>query len=339
MDLQRNRILLGLAVLLSIFGIGYGTISTIRSEGQQTRDSMESLATEVGVKEVAKASATTIEHLSETAEAILGHDMRDDRDSPRNNTGNKSESAPELKTPPASAGDLISDLFKVGRDTAKTLDNTLQDALQLDVATKKRVGFELHQRIIVENGVLDDPKVKRTIDKIAQPFLEQSELKKSNIKFTVLDSPTINAFAHIGGYVYLNKGLIDIHEDDELQFVVGHEIGHIALGHCSNKLTYAVRASEVGGELGGTLAEIAYHAISIGYSQDDELAADRYSFDQLNNKSAAIRSLKKIANAMGDTTTADESESPLEVAFEELDLHFRSHPPTNMRIELLRQRN
>jgi len=42
---------------------------------------------------------------------------------------------------------------------------------------------------------------------------------------------------------------------------------------------------------------------------------------------------------LGETTSAEDSESPLDVAFEELDLHFRTHPKTNLRIELLNKLN
>jgi predicted Zn-dependent protease len=337
MKSQRYRILLGFVFFVTVLGIGYAIISTIRSEGQQTRESMEELATGTGVNEIAKGGVSAMETLNKTAEAVLGGDGQEDDSSLSGKAQSARKSDGDNDLPTASAGDLISGLFQVGRDTAKTLDNTIQDALELDADTRQRIGFEIHQRIIVENGVLNDPQLERSISKIAQPILEQSGLKTNTIKFTVLDSPAINAFAHIGGYVYLNKGLIDIHDDDELQFVVGHEVGHIVLGHCSKKITYAVRAAEVGGDLGGSLAEIAYHAISIGYSQDDEFEADRFSYDRLSKKSAAIGSLKKIANALGETTSAENSESPLDVAFEELDLHFRSHPPTNARIQSLQR--
>ena len=335
MNTQRYRILLGVALFLTVIGLGYGIISTIRFEGQQTRESMERLATGTGVNEVAKAGVSAIETLTGTAKAVLGGNEKENDASPPSKVQTKRQPDDDQKLPTASTGDLISDMFQVGRDTAKTIDNTIQDVLELDAATKRRIGFEIHQRIIVENDVIKDPKIQRSIKTIAQPILEQSGLENKTIKFTVLDSPAINAFAHIGGYVYLNKGLIDIHDDDELQFVVGHEVGHIALGHCSKKFTYAVRAAEVGGELGGSLAELGYYAISIGYSQDDEFEADRFSYDRLSKKSAAIRSLKKISNAMGETETTVNSESPLDVAFEELDLHFRSHPPTNARIQVL----
>jgi len=50
--------------------------------------------------------------------------------------------------------------------------------------------------------------------------------------FTVLDSKDVNAFALPGGFVYVNRGLIE-HTGamDELAGVLGHEIGHIVRRH------------------------------------------------------------------------------------------------------------
>ena len=333
---NRTLVLLCFAGLITLLGIGYAITSTIRSEAKQTRDSMETLAKKPAA-EIAKTAASTFEQMGATADELFGGSMRDEGESKKNGASNATKSDVNSQTTPFSKGVLISDLFKAGRDTARGIDNSVQDALQLDNATKKRIGLELHQRIIIQNGALNDPQVKTKLEKIAKPFLKHSGLKNSDIKFTVLESPEVNAFAHIGGYVYLNKGLMNIQDDDELQFVVGHEIGHIALGHCSKKLTYAVRAAEVAGNLGATFASVAYDAIAIGYSQEDEFEADLFSYNQLDkNKSAAIRSLEKIANAMGDTTEVNQSNSPVTATFNAIDMHFQSHPPTKLRIERLR---
>ncbi len=331
---KRTLVLLALAGFVTLLGIGYAITNAIRSESQQTRDSMEALAREPGAR-IGNTAASTIEQMGIAAGAILSGSVQED-ELPENNVSAANASGDKSEAASLSTGNLISDLFQAGRDTARSIDNSLSDAFQLDDATKKKIGFELYQRIMIEKGVVDDPQVSKRIEAIAQPLLKRCGLGKNQIRFTVLDSPDINAFAHVGGYVYLNKGLINIHDDDELQFVVGHEMAHVVLGHCSKKLTYAARASEIGGDLGGGLASIAYQTVSIVYTQDDEFEADRFSYNQLDkNKSAAIRSLKIIANALGDTGELSEPNSPVATTFAEIDMHFRSHPPTQLRIERL----
>ncbi|MGI9467772.1 MAG: M48 family metalloprotease [Rubripirellula sp.] len=298
---------------------------------------MEALAKEPAAR-IGNTAASTIEQMGIGAGAILSGSVQKDDESAENNVSAANASGDKSQASSLSTGNLISDLFKVGRETAKSIDNSLNDAFQLDAATKKKIGFELYQRIMIEKGVVDDPQVNKRVAAIAQPLLKHCGLEENEIRFTVLDSPEINAFAHVGGYVYLNEGLMNLHDDDELQFIVGHEMAHLVLGHCGKKLTYAARASEIGGDLGGNLASIAYQAVSIGYAQDDEFEADRFSYNQLDeNKSAAIRSLKIIANALGDTDELSESNSPAAATFAEIDMHFRSHPPTQLRIERLKK--
>ncbi|MFM2430183.1 MAG: hypothetical protein RLZZ511_1396 [Cyanobacteriota bacterium] len=59
-------------------------------------------------------------------------------------------------------------------------------------------------------------------------------VKRSNLTymFQVVDDPSINAAATMGGYVYVNKGLINAAANDaELASVIAHELGHIEARH------------------------------------------------------------------------------------------------------------
>ncbi len=57
-------------------------------------------------------------------------------------------------------------------------------------------------------------------------------LKKYDFKFKVLDDKDINALSMPGGYIYVNKGLVDyVQSDDELASVLAHEIAHVSHHH------------------------------------------------------------------------------------------------------------
>ncbi|MCC6484431.1 MAG: M48 family metalloprotease [Armatimonadetes bacterium] len=59
-----------------------------------------------------------------------------------------------------------------------------------------------------------------------------SAVKKFTYTFKVLDDKDVNALSMPGGFVYVNKGLIDyVQSDDELAGVLAHEISHIAHHH------------------------------------------------------------------------------------------------------------
>lgn len=59
-----------------------------------------------------------------------------------------------------------------------------------------------------------------------------SKVKKFTYTFKVLDDKDVNALSMPGGFVYVNKGLVDyVQSDDELAGVLAHEIAHIAHHH------------------------------------------------------------------------------------------------------------
>jgi beta-barrel assembly-enhancing protease len=60
----------------------------------------------------------------------------------------------------------------------------------------------------------------------------KSKLAKFTYTFKIVDDPEVNAFALPGGFVFVNKGLLDyIQSDDELAGILAHEISHVAHHH------------------------------------------------------------------------------------------------------------
>lgn len=60
--------------------------------------------------------------------------------------------------------------------------------------------------------------------------------------FVIVKGQQANAFSVPGGWVYVNEGLLQhAGNEDELANVVGHETGHIVLGHVMNRLRQAQR--------------------------------------------------------------------------------------------------
>lgn len=104
--------------------------------------------------------------------------------------------------------------------------------------------------------------------------------------FTVVDSKEVNAFAVPGGWVYVNRGLIErVKSMNQLAGVIAHEIGHVTLRHSVKQMEQAQQAD------GGLMAlctltkvcdsGVGQAAISIGgtalfarFSRIDESQAD-----------------------------------------------------------------
>lgn len=238
---------------------------------------------------------------------------------------------------------LIGDLFDVAHEATKTIDDVGQEVFELSLEEEIELGREVHKLVLRDHNALKDRALRRRIQRLAKPLLALRSRKEMRYTFTILDSPEVNAFAHAGGYVYLYQGLIDLAAtDEELQFVVAHEIAHVDLKHGVRALTYAARAGQLTGGAGIELVQLAYHLIALGYSEDQEFAADEWAFrHQLQlgvRQEQALGFLHRFLEherEQGADDSPQKRDSVPQAVKQELENHFRSHPATEARIQRL----
>ncbi|TVQ68261.1 MAG: peptidase M48 [Balneolaceae bacterium] len=107
------------------------------------------------------------------------------------------------------------------------------------------IGRQVDSEIVAEFGYYNDEIVQNYFTGLGELILENSHMRREdtaeqfrNTEFTfrILDSPVVNAFALPGGYVYVTRGLM-VHMNNEAQLAVvtGHEIGHVAARHASQR--------------------------------------------------------------------------------------------------------
>jgi predicted Zn-dependent protease len=191
------------------------------------------------------------------------------------------------------------------------------------------IGQDADSEIIAQYGLYDDPELTQYVDRLGQELLEVShfnredtpeEYRNTPFTFRVLNSPVVNAFALPGGYVYVTRGLLS-HLDNEAQLMVvlGHEIGHVAARHASQRAAdqqfgqLAIIGSAIIGEslgydggqilqLSGTTAQLLF----LRYGRDDERESDRLGveYSAIEGYEAAeggkfFTSLKRISEKAG----------------------------------------
>lgn len=102
-------------------------------------------------------------------------------------------------------------------------------------------------------------------------------------RFTTLNSPVMNAFAVPGGYLYTTRQLVALANDEaELAFVLGHEAGHIAARHSSERKRASIFSQILAVGLGavtgstqlGNLAGQVTQGLVLSYSRSQEYEAD-----------------------------------------------------------------
>jgi Zn-dependent protease with chaperone function len=116
----------------------------------------------------------------------------------------------------------------------------------------------------------------------------------------VQQNPEVNAMA-IGSdhpFIVVTTGLLDLHDDEELRFIVAHEVGHILSGHAVYQTMMMILTS-LGARLAWLpLGNIGIAAILMGlqeWARKAELSADRAGLLCGQDADAAKRVHMKLA--------------------------------------------
>jgi len=134
--------------------------------------------------------------------------------------------------------------------------------------------------------IVSDPFINQQINELGDSIASLTSRPDLDWHFYVVNSHQVNAFALPGGFIYVNRGLIENTQRlDELAGVLGHEIGHVIQRHNVKQMQSSQKIGIVA-TLACTLTNICESglgqaAINIGgsaviarHSRHDELQAD-----------------------------------------------------------------
>ncbi len=143
-----------------------------------------------------------------------------------------------------------------------------------------KLGRKINQQL-VENEITlsDNSQLNAYVDRIGQRLVPYSDRPNLSYTFQVVEDDSINAFATMGGFVYINTGLIATADNEsELASVVAHEIGHIASRHAVEQMRQRAIAQGLLSAAGldeSNAVQIGVElAVSRPNSRQDELEAD-----------------------------------------------------------------
>jgi predicted Zn-dependent protease len=113
-----------------------------------------------------------------------------------------------------------------------------------------QMGQEYAQQINAQLPIVQDPELNRDINVLGDSIARLTSRGDLDWHFFIVDAQEVNAFAVPGGFVYVNRGLIQRADQmDELAGVLGHEIGHVVRRHTVKQMEKAQ-----GANIGVTLA-------------------------------------------------------------------------------------
>ncbi len=150
------------------------------------------------------------------------------------------------------------------------------------------MGRQVSQDAERQLEIVNDPRIDSYLNTLGRRLAAKAPGEKYPYQFKLVNDRAINAFCLPGGFVYVNRGVIE-NADNEAQLagVMAHEISHAALRHGTNQASKAYAAQVPLALLGGMLgsnsigavltqigAGFAANSILLKYSRDAERQAD-----------------------------------------------------------------
>ena len=142
---------------------------------------------------------------------------------------------------------------------------------------------------------VEDSTALDALDVVVERLMAHLAPTEYEYRFHLVENPDVNAFATLGGNIYIFSGLMKFTESpEELAAVLAHEIGHCEEKHVvhsmGRELGMSILVSIMGGDPG--LAQELYRSIiSNVFSRSQEAEADEFSFELLERSGIAPSSL------------------------------------------------
>lgn len=172
-------------------------------------------------------------------------------------------------------------LYLLKQAERKVVDELFKVTLQ----EQRRLGRQIHEHLRQELQFVDQHWGEEFMDSAMLKICTQIRYPNASYSYSyqIIKSEEVNAFATIGGHLYVTTGLLDfVRSEDELAFVVGHEIAHLEMGHTlrkQKKLLSIARLAKISQieKLAG-LASYIELMLAAPFSQVDEYEADKKAF-------------------------------------------------------------
>ncbi|MBM3461667.1 MAG: hypothetical protein FJX76_06155 [Armatimonadetes bacterium] len=195
---------------------------------------------------------------------------------------------------------------------------------------RERISREYAAYVERRYGVVDADAPNERIAAIVQRLLVAVEEPNYSWRFRILNNPEPNAFALPNGFIYIHSGLLEMKlepgtegegderiptdiSDDEIAFVLGHEITHVVRNHsmrlaqADRNLMNVLRRTGIGrSPLDRVVGGVFDQMISSGFSREMETESDewglRYMADAGFRPKASLEFFERLKRLEGGRT-------------------------------------
>ncbi len=197
------------------------------------------------------------------------------------------------------------------------IDNVIRNGVpfiqlsSLSDSDEIQLGQQINQQLIDSGRVKihSNSQINSYLDGMGQKLASQSSRPDIPYTFQVVEDSSVNAFATMGGFVYIHTGLMTTAENEaELASVVAHEIGHIAGRHAVEQMRQRALSQGLLSATGldrATAVQLGVDiAVNLPNSRSDEFEADDLGLTNIKAAGYApsgmlsfMRKLQELSNS------------------------------------------
>jgi beta-barrel assembly-enhancing protease len=192
-----------------------------------------------------------------------------------------------------------------------------------------------HQ-ISADYGTTQDKPLNDYVSQVGRTIVANSHRPHMPYSFHTLNAPYVNAYAFPGGTIGVTRGiLLELENEAELASLIGHEAGHVAARHTSQRMTRGLLASVVlsgasviaGSQMGDLVAGlggIGAGALLAGYSRSQEREADSLGLSYMVGADYNPEGFVGLMNMLNEMSGKNESS---------MAVLFSTHPMSSERYQ------
>jgi len=232
-------------------------------------------------------------------------------------------------------------VMEMAADVQRDLTRAPMRFTRLSDEEEIKIGNELAERYLAYGEKLS-PEQQGLQEYVAKVGMAVSSHAHRHLPYRfhlIPDRSMINAFSLPGGHVFVGEGLLDLmSSEDQLAFILGHELEHIDHYHCAERVQIEAHFRKLKLGILGELVQIPLQVWEVGYSKDEEFEADREGLRLAvtggYSPYGAVSLFQKFNDLHAEYVIhAKSPEQELsQLAIQSIEGYFRSHPATSDRI-------
>jgi predicted Zn-dependent protease len=211
-------------------------------------------------------------------------------------------------------------------------------SVKQDIELGRQSAAEIEKQV----RLLRDARVEKYVNGVLARLTKVAPGARYPYRARVIDAREINAAALPGGFLYVNRGLIEAARSEaELAGVLGHEVAHVALRHGTQQASKAYAAQAGLGLIGRLLGRgqgnrealieaiggLGLNAAFLKFSRNDEYQADHVGLRLVNEAGYDPEAMATFFDKLEDEARRDPSR---------LERFLSSHPAPGDRAARLR---